>query len=130
MSLSEIAAAGYDVQMFEAEALIAALDSSCDLPYSHTMERFDELLTHKWMEIDPMLVEDLDLIGIEQPVLVEIECDGSWAFVDGHHRLAWAAMSKEPVPVLFVTVELDPTELYTFLSSFDIDYDYRLTAVS
>lgn len=130
MSLSKIAAAGYNVQMFEAEALIAALDSSCDLPNGYAMDRFDELLTHKWMEMDPLLIEDLDLIGIEQPVLVEIEDDGSWTFVDGHHRLSWAAMSKEPVPVIFVTVETDPVELYETLSAFDIDYDYRLTAVS
>lgn len=130
MSLNKIAAAGYDVQMFEAEALIAALDSSCDLPNGYGMDRFDELLTHKWMEIDPLLIEDLDMIGIEQPVLVEIEDDGSWTFVDGHHRLAWAAISKEPVPVIFVTIEVDPIELYETLSAFDIDYDYRLTAVS
>lgn len=130
MSLSTIAAAGFSVQMFEAEALIRALDSSCDLPDGFGMDRFDELLTKKWMEMDELLIDDLDHMGIEQPLLVEIEDDGTWHFVDGHHRLSWAVVSKEPVPVIFVTVETDPIELYELISRFDIDYDYRLTAAS
>jgi hypothetical protein len=124
MSLSKIAAAGFNIEVFQAEALIAALDGSGDLPDGYGMERFDEVLTNKYMEMDRLLLDDLDLVGIEQPVLIEVEVDGSWTFVDGHHRLAWAAMSDEEVPVIFVTVDIDEIDLYNAISESDIYYDH------
>lgn len=124
MSLSNIAAAGYTVEVFQAEDLIAAIDDSGDLPRGHGMDRFEDLMIHKYMEMDPLLLADLDLIGIEQPVLVEVEDDGSWTFVDGHHRLAWASRINADVPVIFVTMDIDSIALYNIMSESDIYYDH------
>lgn len=124
MSLCKIAAAGYSVEVFQADDLIAALDDSGDLPEGHGMEQFEGLLIGKYMEMDPLLLADLDLIGIEQPVLVEVEDDGSWTFVDGHHRLAWASRINAPVPVILVTMDIDFITLYNVMSESDIYYDH------
>lgn len=125
--LSRIAAAGYDVQVFEAEAFIAALDDSGDLPSGYGMERFDDMLVSKYMEADPLLIADLNLMGIEQPLLVDVEDDGTWTFVDGHHRLAWAVVAKAPVPVIFVTIDMDAIALYEAMLPGEVFYDNVLT---
>lgn len=122
--LSRITAAGFDVQVFEAEAFIGALDDSGDLPQGCGMDRFDDVLTSKFMEMDPLLIADLEVMGIEQPLLVDVEDDGTWTFVDGHHRLAWAVVAKAPVPVIFVTIDMDAIALYEVMAPAEVFYDH------
>lgn len=101
MSLDRIATAGFAVQVFDAEALVDSLDDSGDLPTGRGMEYFDELMIDKYMEIDPILYADLDALGIENPILIEVD-EGRLIMVDGHHRLAWALVERATVPVVFV----------------------------
>lgn len=122
--LSRIVAAGFDVQVFEAEAFIAALDDSGDLPTGYGMDKFDDVLISAYMEMDPLLIADLEVMGIEQPLLVDVEEDGRWTFVDGHHRLAWAAVAKAPVPVIFVTIDMDAIALYEVMLPAEVFYDH------
>lgn len=123
MSVSSLANAGIDIYMFDAEALVAALDDSGDLPNGRGMEFFPDLMIMKYMEIPPRLHDDLNVMGIEMPVLIEVE-ETRWRFVDGHHRLAWALVHGQPVPTVLFTEEMDPIVLYDALSQFDIFYDY------
>lgn len=106
MSLDRIATAGFAVQVFDAEALVDSLDDSGDLPTGKGMEYFDELMIDKYMEIDEALYADLDALGIENPILVEVD-EGRLIMTDGHHRLAWALVERATVPVVFVDYLVD-----------------------
>lgn len=122
--LDNIRSAGFKVCMFQAEILIASLDDSGDLPRGQGMEGFDSLLIDKYMEMDPLLIEDLDRMGIENPILVEID-NGKWLMVDGHHRLAWASIWERPIPVVFVEWDTDMFELDAIMCEAEVDYDHR-----
>lgn len=124
MIIKKLLDAGFDVQVLDAETLVASLDDSCDLPTGKDMTCFDDLLIFKFMEIPPRLYDDLEMMGIEQPVLVEVMPCGSWYFADGHHRLAWALVREKLVPVVFSTGEIDEFELYDILAENDIYYEY------
>lgn len=127
MCLDKIAALGVEIHMFMVGDFIAALDHSGDLTRGQTMVNFDDLLLDKWVEMDEMLIADLDLIGIESPILVDIEDDNTWTMVDGHHRLAWAIMRNAEVPVVFVTMDTDPLALWDVMAEFESYYDHGLT---
>lgn len=122
MSIAKLSAAGYDIHFFDAEPLRAAIDSACDLPTGLTMEHFDDLMILKYQEIPQMMLDDLELMGIETPILIDIEPDSSWNLTDGHHRLAWALVHKELVPVIFVDETIDQITLWTLIPYSDYDY--------
>lgn len=122
MSLNKIAQAGFDIQIFEAEDLVAALDGSGDLRTAG-MDGFDDLMIEKYMDIDPLLYTDLNLLGIENPIMIEAE-DGELIMMDGHHRLAWAIVEKQPVPVVFIHWDTDIFGLDKIMDD-EADYDHR-----
>lgn len=121
--LDKIREAGFEVLLFQAEVLISSLDGSGDLRDGYGMEEFDNLLIKKYMEIDPLLIEDLDRMGIENPILVEVE-DGKWIMVDGHHRLAWAVIWERPIPVVLVEFDTDIFELDAVMSEAERYYHH------
>lgn len=114
--------AGYQTHIIDAEAFAAALDDSNDLQ-GRGMDAFDDLMIEKFQEIPPRLLDDLEMMGIETPILVSVEEDGSWVLVDGHHRLAWALVEKCQVPVFFVDETVDPTEVWLIMDDSEY-YDY------
>lgn len=121
--LDKIREAGFSVLVFEAETLVRSLDDSGDLRNGTGMEQFDDLLIEKYMEMDVLLIDDLNRIGIENPILVEVE-DGKWIMVDGHHRLAWAVIWERPVPVVLVEFDTDIFELDAVMSQAERYYDH------
>lgn len=88
------------IQMIGANELIAVLDGSADCK---DMSQFDALLARKYDECSELYLLDVELMGIEWPICVLIEKDGSWFMGDGHHRLAVASRWNMEVMVLFST---------------------------
>lgn len=123
MSLDVIAEAGFAVQVFCAEDLASSLDDSGDLPWGKDMSYFDDLMIDKYMEIDPLLVDDLNRMGIENPILVEVE-EGRLIMTDGHHRLAWALIEGKSVPVVFIHWDTDIFGLDAIISDGEVDYTH------
>lgn len=123
MSMTKLAEAGYNIHIFEAESLVGALDAAADL-LTHSMVGFDDLMTKKYQEISPVLFDDLSIMGIESPILVDIEEDGSWYLTDGHHRLAWALVHDQPVPVLFVDETVDPYAIWDIITEAEKFYEH------
>lgn len=122
MIMQRLHDAGYDTHILDAEAFAAALDDSTDLN-GRGMRFFDDLMIEKFQNIPPRLLDDLDLIGIEKPILVTVDEEGYWCIVDGHHRLAWALTERRQVPVLFVDEHVDTNEVWLIMD--DIEYsDY------
>lgn len=122
MSVAKLCAAGYDIHFFEAEPLRAAIDSACDLPTGKTMEYFDDLMILKYQEIPQDMINDLGMMGIETPILIDVELDGAWNLTDGHHRLAWALVHEQPVPVIFVDDSIDSMDLWVLIPESNYDY--------
>lgn len=123
MSLDVIASAGFEVQVFRAEDLVESLDDSADLPAGKDMSYFDDLMIDKYMEIDPLLIDDLNLMGIESPILIEVE-EGRLIMSDGHHRLAWALIETQPIPVVFIHWDTDILTLDKIISDGEVDYTH------
>lgn len=124
MTMKELADAGYEIVILDPEEIVSNLDGSTDLPDSSGMEYFDDLMIEKYQGIPPRLFDDLEQMGIEKPILISIDEDGLWIFADGHHRLAWALVHKQPVPILFVDEAVDATEIWLILEADTVYYDY------
>lgn len=124
MIMKRLSEAGFDVHFFEAESLADALDDANDLLVEGDMDSFDDLMTSKYQEIPPTLFDDLQMMGIESPIIIEVEAGDRWRLCDGHHRMAWALVHNRPVPVLFVDETVDPIELWLIIADHEVDYDY------
>lgn len=88
------------IQVIDANELIAALDGSVDFLDGSDL---DGLLATKYDDCSEMFMIDVDCMGIERPVCVEIDEDGFWIMGDGHHRLAVASRHGFEIMVLFAT---------------------------
>lgn len=121
MIIQMLADAGYDTHILDAEAFAAALDGSTDLE-GRGMEAFDDLMIEKFYRLPPRLLDDLEVMGIQKPVLVIVDEEGHWCLVDGHHRLAWALEQGFSVPVLFVDEAVDPNEVWLIMEEDEYDY--------
>lgn len=121
--LDVIARAGFEIQVFDAEELVGSLDDSGDLPTGKNMSYFDDLMIDKYMEMDPLLIADLNVMGIENPILIEVE-EGRLIMTDGHHRLAWALIDDHPVPVVFIHWDTDIFGLDKIISDGEVDYTH------
>lgn len=99
------------IQMVPARALAAALDCSTDLRHDlgDTMEEhFEELLDRKFAGCTDYFLNNLEELGIQEPIVVMIRSDnGRWQMDEGHHRLRWGLIDNREVPVIFCDCGMD-----------------------
>jgi hypothetical protein len=99
-----LVAAGHAIQYINAFDLKNALQASTDLRHDlgDTMdEHFPVLLDRKMEDCTDWFVTTWHTKGIQEPLIVIIEPDGTWTMNEGHHRLAWALLHDLDVPVYF-----------------------------
>jgi hypothetical protein len=99
-----LVAAGHAIQYINAFDLKNALQGSTDLRHDlgDTMdEHFPVLLDRKMEDCTDWFLDNLHTKGIQEPLIVIIEPDGTWTMNEGHHRLAWALLHDLDVPVYF-----------------------------
>jgi hypothetical protein len=90
--------------MVDAFDLRDALDRSTDLYHDEgdTMHTdFPVLLEKKIGNCSDWFLTNLEMLGIQEPLVIIIYSDGSWCMDEGHHRLAWALLNGKEVPVIF-----------------------------